>query len=50
MKKKFLPMQFGDIKNTFGSILKSKKILNYNPKINLDNGIKKFIEWFKKYE
>lgn len=50
LKKNFLPMQFGDIKNTFGSILKSKKILKYNPKIKLDQGVKEFLKWFKKYE
>ena len=50
VKKFFLPMQFGDIKSTYGSILKSKKILNFKPKVRLKNGVKKFIKWHRNYE
>jgi len=44
-KKKFLPMQPGDVNRTFADITKSKKMLNYDPQTNLENGIKKFVEW-----
>ncbi len=47
-KKNFLPMQIGDVENTFGSIKKSKKI-GYKPKTRIVDGIKIFIDWFKKY-
>lgn len=46
-KLKKLPMQPGDVKRTFADISKSKKILGYNPKTNFEEGIKKFIEWYK---
>ena len=43
-----LPMQPGDVNRTFADISKSKKILNYNPKTNFEDGILKFVKWYKK--
>jgi UDP-glucuronate 4-epimerase len=48
-KKNLLPMQLGDVMVTYADISKAESLLNYNPKISLDMGIKKFIGWFKKY-
>jgi len=48
-KIKLLPLQKGDIKNTFSSILRTKKILKYNPKINIEFGVKKFVTWYLKH-
>jgi UDP-glucuronate 4-epimerase len=48
-KKDLLPMQLGDVMVTYADISKAKSLLNYSPKISLDMGIKKFVEWFKKY-
>ncbi len=44
---KNIPM--GDIKKTFSNTNKAKKLINWKPKTNLDKGIKKFVEWYKKY-
>jgi UDP-glucuronate 4-epimerase len=46
-KIKYLPEQPGDPSITFANISKSKGMLNYNPKINIEEGIKNFIEWYK---
>jgi UDP-glucuronate 4-epimerase len=46
-KIKYLPEQPGDPSVTFADISKSKRILNYNPKIKIAEGIKNFIEWYK---
>ena len=46
-KIKYLPEQPGDPFITFADISKSKEMLNYNPKINMEEGIKNFIEWYK---
>jgi UDP-glucuronate 4-epimerase len=43
-----LPMQLGDVPRTYASIDKSKKILAYNPKTKIKDGVPKFIEWYKK--
>jgi len=46
-KIKYLPEQPGDPSITFADISKSKGMLNYNPKIKIEKGIKRFIEWYK---
>ena len=46
-KINFLPMQPGDIKESFADINYSKKNLGFNPKTNLDEGIPMFIKWYK---
>ena len=49
-KIKFLPMQPGDVVQTYADIEKSQKMLNYQPSINVDVGIKKLIDWYKEYK
>lgn len=44
---KQLPMQPGDVDRTFASIDKAKSLLGYEPKVTFEEGIKKFIEWYK---
>ena len=48
-KKKFLPLQPGDVPATFADISESIKDLKFVPKIKINEGIPRFIEWFKKY-
>jgi UDP-glucuronate 4-epimerase len=45
--KNFIPS--GDIKKTYSNNRKIKKLLKWSPKINLEEGIEKFVSWFKKY-
>jgi UDP-glucuronate 4-epimerase len=47
IKKKFIKKQKGDVDETFASTKKVNKIINYKPKYNIENGIKKFVDWFK---
>lgn len=48
-KKEFMPMQKGDVRTTSADIEKAKKMLGYEPKTYIDQGIPKFVEWFKTY-
>ena len=48
-KKNMLPMQDGDVNQTFASISSLKKDYNFRPKINLNEGIQEFISWYKKF-
>ncbi len=48
-KKKLLPLQQGDMIKTHGSSKKLKRLLNYECKITPENGIKRYISWFKNY-
>lgn len=41
-------MQQGDVKQTYADISKARKLLSYNPKINIEEGIKIFCDWYMK--
>ena len=47
--KKFLPMQMGDVEKTFADINNLKEWVDFEPQTQIDNGIKKFVDWFKVY-
>lgn len=47
---KFIPPQPGDVKRTWASISKAKRIFNYNPKTSVEDGMGKFISWYKKHK
>jgi UDP-glucuronate 4-epimerase len=38
--------QMGDMPYTFADVSKAKKLLNYNPSIDFEDGIKLFVDWF----
>lgn len=42
-----LPMQPGDVERTYADISKAKRLIGYEPKTSFEQGIKKFIQWFK---
>ena len=46
-KIKQLPMQPGDVEKTCADITKAKSMIGYNPKTSFEEGIKRFIEWYK---
>lgn len=48
-KKEFLPIQPGDVPETYADISKTKNELNYEPQTDIDEGIKKFVEWYFVY-
>ena len=48
-KKNYLPMQPGDVKETFADIFESERDLNFKPKTKIQDGIPKFINWYKDY-
>ena len=47
--KEMLPMQPGEVIETYADIEKSRELLNFAPKITLEGGILRFIDWFKQY-
>ncbi|MDA8755354.1 NAD-dependent epimerase [Candidatus Pseudothioglobus singularis] len=48
-KKDFLPSQPGDIKDTFADSSELEEEFDFKPKININEGIEKFVDWYKKY-
>ena len=41
------PMQPGDVPITFADISKARQLLSYNPQTKIEQGIPKFVEWFR---
>ncbi len=49
VEKNFLPMQPGDMYETYADISKSERILGFHPKTNLEEGLNRFVDWYKQY-
>ncbi|WP_163709163.1 GDP-mannose 4,6-dehydratase [Mangrovibacterium lignilyticum] len=45
---KQLPMQAGDVDITYANIEKAKSMLGYNPQYSFEDGVRNFVEWYKK--
>lgn len=41
------PQQPGDVPQTFADITKARRLLNYNPQTQIEDGIRLFVEWFR---
>lgn len=41
------PLQPGDVPQTFADITKARRLLGYNPETQIEDGIRKFVKWFR---
>jgi UDP-glucuronate 4-epimerase len=41
------PTQPGDVPQTFADITKARRLLGYDPQIDIEEGIRRFVEWYK---
>jgi UDP-glucuronate 4-epimerase len=41
------PLQPGDVPQTFADIAKARRLLSYNPQTQIEEGIRRFVEWFR---
>ena len=48
-QKKLLPMQPGDVKETYADIAASTRDFGFMPKTSIEDGVKKFVAWYKGY-
>ena len=48
-KINFLPLQLGDVQDTFADTNNLKKKFNFKPSTSIFDGIKKFVNWYKDY-
>lgn len=48
-KKEFLPLQSGDVLETYADISLAQKTLDFKPKINIQQGLKNFTDWYLSY-
>jgi UDP-glucuronate 4-epimerase len=44
---KKIPAQLGDVECTYADISKAKQILGYNPHTSFEDGIMRFVEWYR---
>jgi UDP-glucuronate 4-epimerase len=47
--KNLLPMQAGDVQDTYADMDGMKRDFNYSPKTSLDEGLEKFVQWYKSF-
>ena len=45
----FMPMQSGDVKETYADIESTRRDFNFDPKTSLNEGIQKFVKWYREY-
>jgi len=48
-KKNYLPLQPGDVPETWADIDDLMKAVDYQPKINIEEGLRRFVEWYREY-
>lgn len=48
-EKRLLPMQLGDVKDTFAEIEAAQADLGFAPKVDLAEGLIDFVNWYKRY-
>lgn len=47
--KEYLPLQEGDMKDTYADVSDLEKDFGYKPKTKIEEGIKHFVSWYKDY-
>jgi UDP-glucuronate 4-epimerase len=48
-EKNMMPIQPGDVPSTRADISKAKEMLGYEPSISINEGVKKFVDWYRGY-
>lgn len=48
-KKELLPLQLGDVPDTFANVDELVSDFNYKPSMNVEEGVSKFVEWYVDY-
>ena len=48
-EKRFLPLQPGDVPESFADIEASRRDLGFEPKTTIEVGLARFVEWYKQY-
>jgi UDP-glucuronate 4-epimerase len=43
----YLPEQPGDVRQTYADISKARSTLGYDPQVAIEDGIPRFVEWFR---
>ncbi len=49
IEKNYLDMQPGDVKDTYADVTDLVHAINFSPQTSINDGVSKFVEWFKSY-
>jgi UDP-glucuronate 4-epimerase len=49
-RRQLKPMQPGDVRATFADVSKLTALTGYAPKVTLEEGLRRFVAWFRNYE
>ena len=49
IKKEFVPLQVGDVADTYSDTTRLKENYNYDPKITVKEGVIRFLDWYVEY-
>ncbi len=47
--KNMFPMQAGDVESTYADVSELQKVSNFSPCTPIEEGVRKFVEWYKSY-
>ncbi len=50
VKKRYLPMQDGDVITTWADVSELNALTGYSPQVDIETGIQRFADWYKKYD
>ena len=48
-KINFMPMQIGDVPETFADTTKANELLGFEAKVGVKEGVNNFVKWYKDY-
>ena len=48
-KKKLLPLQAGDMLETYADVSSAREKLGFEPKVGIEEGIRRFVDWYRSY-
>ena len=48
-KRNFLPIQAGDVENTYADMSDISKDFDFKPKVSIEEGVKEFVQWYKDF-
>ncbi|WP_316791795.1 NAD-dependent epimerase [Pedobacter frigoris] len=48
-QKHYLPLQSGDVTETWADISDMRQLMNYDPKVSVEEGVRNFVSWYKNF-
>ena len=49
LEPEYLPPQQGDVDHTWGDNTRAKHLLDWEPKVQIENGLVEFVDWYRKF-